>query len=60
MINRIVDFSVENKLLVIVAAAMLCILGWWSMTRVPLDAIPDLGEKQVIILSKWDRSPDVV
>jgi len=60
VINRIVDFSVENKLLVIVAAAMLCILGWWAMHTVPLDAIPDLGEKQVIILSRWDRSPDVV
>ena len=30
------------------------------MRRVPLDALPDLGETQVIIYSRWDRSPDVV
>src|SRR5438309_377895 len=30
------------------------------MMNLPLDAIPDLGEKQVIILSRWDRSPDII
>jgi Cu(I)/Ag(I) efflux system membrane protein CusA/SilA len=60
VINRIIDFSVDNKYFVIVLAALACIVGYWSMVHVPLDAIPDLGEKQVIILSKWDRSPDIV
>ena len=35
-------------------------MGWWSMKHVPLDAIPDLSETQVIIYSRWDRSPDIV
>ena len=42
----------------LVAAA--CILGWWSMQRISLDAIPDLSETQVIIYSRWDQSPDIM
>jgi Cu(I)/Ag(I) efflux system membrane protein CusA/SilA len=34
--------------------------GWWSLYHVPLDAIPDLGDTQVIIYSRWDRSPDII
>jgi len=60
MIDRIIDFSVKNRFLVFALTAALCVMGWWSMRSVPLDAIPDLGDTQVIILSKWDRSPDLV
>ena len=41
-------------------AAIACLAGWWSMMRVPLDAIPDLSDTQVIVYSRWDRSPDIV
>jgi Cu/Ag efflux pump CusA len=44
MIDRIIDFSVENKLIIFILTAVACIWGWWSMQRVPLDAIPDLSE----------------
>ncbi len=60
MINRIIDFCVENKLLVIAAVAIACMVGWWSLTTVPLDATPDLSDTQVIIYSRWDRSPDII
>ncbi len=60
MINRIIDFSVENKLLVCALVVVACVVGWWSMMTVPLDATPDLSDTQVIIYSKWDRSPDIV
>jgi copper/silver efflux system protein len=60
MIDRIVDFSVENKLIVFLLVAVACIWGWWSMQRVPLDAIPDLSETQVIVYSRWDQSPDII
>jgi copper/silver efflux system protein len=60
MINRIIDFSVEHKLAVLVMVAVACIAGWWAMLTVPVDAIPDLSETQVIILSRWDRSPDII
>ena len=60
MIDRIIDFSVRNKFIVIALAAVGCIAGWWSMKHMTLDAIPDLSDTQVIIFSRWDRSPDLI
>jgi len=60
MIDRIVDFSVRNKLVVFAATIVAAIAGIWSMQRMPLDAIPDLSDTQVIVYSRWDRSPDVI
>ena len=60
MINRIIEFSAANKFLVLLLVAAAMAAGVWSMYRVPLDAIPDLSETQVILYTKWDRSPDIV
>ena len=60
MINRIIDFSVNNKFIVFAVVLMACAAGWWSLKTVPLDAIPDLSDTQVIIYSRWDRSPDII
>jgi Cu(I)/Ag(I) efflux system membrane protein CusA/SilA len=60
MINRVIDFSVENKFIVFALVAAACVAGWWSTKHIPLDAIPDLSDTQVIIFSRWDRSPDIV
>jgi Cu(I)/Ag(I) efflux system membrane protein CusA/SilA len=60
MIARVIDFSVRNRFLVLVLVAAATIGGAWSLRSVPLDAIPDLGDTQVIIYSRWDRSPDIV
>jgi len=60
MINRIIDFSVNNKFIVLALVAAACIAGWWSMNHVALDAIPDLSDTQVIVYSRWDRSPDII
>jgi Cu(I)/Ag(I) efflux system membrane protein CusA/SilA len=60
MINRIIDFSVDHKLAVLAIFAAASIAGWWAMVTLPLDAIPDLSDTQVIIYSRWDRSPDIV
>jgi Cu(I)/Ag(I) efflux system membrane protein CusA/SilA len=60
MINRIIDFSVENKFIVLFLVAVAAVIGAWSLRNVPLDAIPDLSDTQVIIYSRWDRSPDTV
>ncbi len=60
MVNRIIDFSVKNKFLIFGAVAAACLAGWWSMKHVALDAIPDLSDTQVIVYSRWDRSPDIV
>lgn len=60
MISRVVSYSAKNPMLVLALTVVACAAGWWSLRTVPLDAIPDLGETQVIIYSRWDRSPDVV
>lgn len=60
IIDRIIDFSVRHKPAIFFVIAAGCLLGWWSMATMRLDAIPDLGEPQVIICSRWDRSPDLV
>src|SRR3974390_3061445 len=60
MISPILDFSVRNKLLVFALVGMGCLWGAWAMVHQPVDAMPDLSETQVIILSRWDRSPDIV
>jgi Cu(I)/Ag(I) efflux system membrane protein CusA/SilA len=60
LINRIIDFSVQNKLAVLTVIAVACVAGWWAMVTVPVDAIPDLSDTQVIIYSRWDRSPDIL
>jgi Cu(I)/Ag(I) efflux system membrane protein CusA/SilA len=60
MINHIIAFSVRNKFLVFALIAAACLWGAWSMMHLPLDATPDLGETQVIVLSRWDRSPDII
>jgi copper/silver efflux system protein len=60
MINRIIDWCAQNKAIVLILVSATALCGWWSMRHVPLDAIPDLSETQVIIYSRWDRSPDLI
>jgi copper/silver efflux system protein len=60
MINRIIDFSATNKLVVFLLTAVAAVAGWWSLQHIPLDAIPDLSDTQVIVYSRWDRSPDIL
>ena len=60
MINRVIDFAANNKIVVFVLIAAAVMGGVWSMRNVPLDALPDLSDTQVIVYSRWDRSPDIV
>lgn len=60
MIGKIIDFSAHNRFLVISITALLTVIGAFSLKNIPLDAIPDLSDTQVIIYSKWDRSPDII
>ncbi|HXN49336.1 MAG TPA: efflux RND transporter permease subunit, partial [Bryobacteraceae bacterium] len=60
MINRIIDFAAHNKFTVFVLIGAAVLYGLWSMKTMPLDAIPDLSDTQVIVYSKWDRSPDIM
>src|SRR6202142_4360017 len=60
MIERIIEFSAKNKFLVIIFTLVAVAGAVHLMRSMPLDAIPDLSDTQVIIYSKWDRSPDIV
>ena len=58
---RIIDWSVTNRLLVLIAALALGIAGWLAIERTPLDAIPDLTDTQVIIRTEFPgQSPQIV
>src|SRR5208283_3684768 len=60
MIKSIIRFSAENKFLVLAAGIIALFISFWAMRTIPLDALPDLSDTQVIVYSKWDRSPDQV
>jgi hypothetical protein len=60
MVNRIIEFSARNRFLIITLVGAAALAGWWSMKHVSLDSIPDLSDTQVIIYSRWDRSPDII
>lgn len=61
MINRVIEFSLRNRFLIVAAYIVLAIVGYWAMMHTPVDAIPDLSENQVIVFSDWPgRSPQEV
>lgn len=60
MINKIIDFCANNKFIVFIFIGAAVAAGLYSMRSITLDAIPDLSDTQVIIYSKWDRSPDIM
>jgi Cu(I)/Ag(I) efflux system membrane protein CusA/SilA len=57
MIHKIIDWCARNPFLVFTAAIMLVVAGVWSAQRVPLDALPDISDVQVIIHTSWEGAP---
>jgi Cu(I)/Ag(I) efflux system membrane protein CusA/SilA len=60
MIKKIISFSAHNKMLVILLMSAAIAYSVYAMYNIPLDAIPDLSDTQVIVYTKWDRSPDII
>jgi Cu(I)/Ag(I) efflux system membrane protein CusA/SilA len=61
MINRVIEFSLKNRWLVLGIYAALAAWGYWALLHTPIDAIPDLSENQVIVFTEWQgRSPQEV
>ncbi len=60
MIKKIITFSIHNKALVLFVISFLLLYAVYAINNIPLDAIPDLSDTQVIIYTKWDRSPQIV
>jgi Cu(I)/Ag(I) efflux system membrane protein CusA/SilA len=61
MLDKIIEGSVKNKFLVVLAMFFLAAWGIWAMTRIPLDAIPDLSDVQVIVFTEYPgQGPRIV
>jgi len=60
MINKLIELCAHNKFMVLLFIGMAVLWGLYSIKNITLDAIPDLSDTQVIIYSKWDRSPDIM
>ncbi len=61
MIARIIEFSARNKFVVFLFVFFALAWGYYAIGHIPLDAIPDLSDTQVIIYTEWTgRSPDLV
>jgi Cu(I)/Ag(I) efflux system membrane protein CusA/SilA len=57
MISKIIAWCARNPFLVFAGAILLAVSGYWSMRRVPLDALPDISDVQVIIHTPWAGEP---
>ena len=53
MLNRIIELSLNNRVLVVALACALGAWGWWAAGATPIDAIPDLSDNQVIVFTEW-------
>ncbi|NUQ53274.1 MAG: efflux RND transporter permease subunit [Phycisphaerales bacterium] len=61
MVNAIIRWCMKNTFLMLLIIMGICAAGYWAVTRTPVDAIPDIGEKQVIVYADWEgRSPQDV
>jgi copper/silver efflux system protein len=61
MIEKIIDWSLKNRAVVLLFYVLVVGLGIYSISRLPVDAIPDLSENQVIVFTEYmGRSPQVV
>jgi Cu(I)/Ag(I) efflux system membrane protein CusA/SilA len=61
MIARLIGWSLANRFLVLLASIVFAAWGIWSMTRTPLDAIPDLSDVQVIVRTSYPgQAPQIV
>ncbi len=52
MLNRIIHFSIKNKLIIAVFTIALIIWGFWSATKLPVDALPDVTNNQVQVITR--------
>ena len=58
---RVIDWSIANRGAVLIATALLSLAGIWAVLRTPVDAIPDLSDVQVIVMTEWPgQAPQLV
>src|SRR5246500_5229694 len=57
MISRIIEWCAHNRFLVFTGVLLLTLTGIWSIGHIPLDALPDISDVQVIIHTNWEGEP---
>ena len=61
MIEKIIDYCARNRFLVLIVVFLLMLGGIYALKGIPLDAVPDISDVQVIVYTTWEgRSPDLV
>ncbi|MDY0122144.1 MAG: efflux RND transporter permease subunit, partial [Sulfurimonas sp.] len=61
MIEKIIDLSLKNRFLILIALFFLIAASIWSAKNTPLDALPDLSPPQVILKVNWaGQSPEII
>jgi len=61
MLSKIIDLCARNRFLVFTGVLLLTLAGIWSLQHVPLDALPDISDVQVIVHTSWEgEPPDVI
>ncbi len=61
MINAIINASLKDRFMVLMATVIIALIGFWSYQNTPLDAIPDLSDVQVIVFTEYPgQAPQVV
>ncbi|MCM2255335.1 MAG: CusA/CzcA family heavy metal efflux RND transporter [Vicinamibacteria bacterium] len=60
MTKAIIRWSAEHRVLVLLLTVLAVLYGVHTLRTIPVDAIPDLSDTQVIVYSRWDRSPDII
>jgi len=57
MISRVIDWCASNRFLVFTATLLLVLAGIWSLKNIPMDALPDISDVQVIVHVPWEGQP---
>jgi len=57
MISRVIDWCANNRFLVFTGTLLLLLAGIWSLRNIPLDALPDISDVQVIVHIPWEGQP---
>jgi copper/silver efflux system protein len=61
MISRVIDWCASNRFLVFTGTLLLVLAGIWSLKNIPLDALPDISDVQVIVHVPWaGEPPDII